>query len=42
VSRYEDFLAAIDDPAHEEQEAMITWVGGVFDPDRSHHHFCYT
>ena len=29
---YEDFLAAIRDPAHEEHHAMLTWCGGAFDP----------
>lgn len=29
---YEDFLAAIRDPAHEEHEAMLEWCGGAFDP----------
>lgn len=30
---YEEFLAAINDPAHEEHDSMLTWVGGVFDPE---------
>lgn len=30
---YKDFLAAIQDPAHEEHEAMLEWVGGSFDPE---------
>lgn len=30
---YSDFLAAIQDPKHEEHEEMIEWVGGDFDPD---------
>jgi hypothetical protein len=29
---YEDFLAAIRDPTHEEHDAMLEWCGGVFDP----------
>ena len=29
----EEFLAAIADPHHEEHESMLTWVGGVFDPE---------
>jgi len=29
---YEDFLAAIRDPAHEERDAMLEWCGGAFDP----------
>lgn len=30
---YEEFLAAISDPAHPEHEEMLEWVGGEFDPD---------
>lgn len=30
---YEEFLAAITDPRHEEHEAMLEWVGGQFDPE---------
>ncbi len=30
---YAEFLEAIDDPEHEEHAAMLTWVGGVFNPD---------
>lgn len=30
---YQDFLAAIGDPEHEEHEAMLEWVGGAFDPE---------
>ncbi|MDQ1271237.1 MAG: Plasmid pRiA4b family protein [Thermodesulfobacteriota bacterium] len=30
---YSDFLAAIQDPKHEEYEEMMEWVGGEFDPD---------
>lgn len=30
---YEEFLAAIQDPKHEEHENMLEWVGGNFDPD---------
>lgn len=29
---YEDFLAAIADPAHPEHAAMRTWIGGDFNP----------
>jgi hypothetical protein len=29
---YEDFLAAIHDPTHEEHAAMLEWCGGAFDP----------
>jgi hypothetical protein len=30
---YRDFLIAIADPAHEEHESMLEWVGGRFDPE---------
>lgn len=30
---YEEFLAAIKDPTHEEHDSMLTWIGGVFDPE---------
>ena len=30
---YEDFLAAIRDPKHEEHARMLEWVGGSFDPE---------
>jgi len=30
---YEDFLAAIKDPAHEEHDSVLTWIGGAFDPE---------
>jgi hypothetical protein len=30
---YEKFLEAIMDPANAEHEAMLTWVGGSFDPE---------
>lgn len=33
VYGYADFLQAIVDPRHEEHEAMLTWVGGHFDPE---------
>ena len=33
VPGYQEFLAAIADPHHEEHESMLTWVGGVFDPE---------
>jgi hypothetical protein len=29
---YLEFLQAINDPAHEEHEAMLEWCGGSFDP----------
>lgn len=29
---YEDFPAAIRDPANEEHDAMLEWRGGAFDP----------
>jgi hypothetical protein len=30
---YEEFLAAIADPTHEEHESYLTWAGGSFDPN---------
>jgi hypothetical protein len=30
---YADFLAAIQDPAHEGHEEMLEWAGGEFDPE---------
>jgi Plasmid pRiA4b ORF-3-like protein len=30
---FSEFLAAIRDPAHEEHESMLEWVGGHFDPE---------
>lgn len=30
---YREFLAAIEDPHHEEHESMLEWVGGHFDPE---------
>ena len=30
---YEEFLAAIADPAHEEHEQTLEWCGGAFDPE---------
>ena len=30
---YEDFLAIIMDPAHEEYESMLEWAGGEFHPE---------
>lgn len=30
---YQEFLEAIMNPAHREHEAMLTWVGGSFDPE---------
>lgn len=29
---FQEFLAAIADPDHEEHESMLEWVGGSFDP----------
>lgn len=29
---YQDFLAAMDDPGHDEHEQWVEWVGGGFDP----------
>ena len=31
-SGYADFLEAIGDPAHEEHEDYVEWIGGPFDP----------
>lgn len=33
VPGYQEFLAAIGDPNHEEHDSMLTWVGGAFDPE---------
>ncbi len=30
-----DFLEAMADPKHEEQERMLEWYGGQFDPDEA-------
>lgn len=30
---YEEFLRAIADPAHEEHDEYLKWVGGAFDPE---------
>jgi hypothetical protein len=30
---YDDFLEAIRNPAHEEHESYLEWVGGDFDPE---------
>jgi hypothetical protein len=29
---YQDFLAAVEDPGHDEHEHWVEWVGGGFDP----------
>jgi len=29
---YQDFVAAIANPEHEEHEHLLVWIGGVFDP----------
>jgi hypothetical protein len=31
---YEDFLAAISDPDHEEHDEHLAWCGGSFDPEK--------
>jgi hypothetical protein len=31
---YEDFLAALADPNHEEHQTMRNWIGGEFDPNK--------
>jgi hypothetical protein len=33
IGGFEEFLAAIADPQHDEHEAMLTWAGGTYDPD---------
>lgn len=33
VYGYQEFLEAVLDPAHEEHERMLQWVGGHFEPD---------
>jgi hypothetical protein len=30
---YENFLAALNDPNHEQHEEFIEWIGGSFDPE---------
>ena len=30
---YQEFLEAIADPEHDEHVQMLTWVGGIFDPE---------
>ncbi len=32
IGGFEEFLAAIADPQHDEHEAMLTWAGGAYDP----------
>lgn len=31
---YEEFLAAVADPDHEEHDSLLEWAGGEFEPDR--------
>lgn len=33
VDGYAEFLGAISDPAHEEHDELLAWVGGSFDPE---------
>jgi hypothetical protein len=33
IGAYEDFLAAVRDPKHEEHDTFMEWVGGEFDPE---------
>lgn len=33
-SGYEDFLEALANPAHEEHDEYLQWIGGSFDPSR--------
>jgi hypothetical protein len=30
---YAEFVAAIQDPGHDEHASMLEWVGGRFDPE---------
>ena len=32
IGGYANFLDAVNDPAHEEHESMLEWIGGGFDP----------
>ncbi len=32
VGGYQDFVAAIANPEHEEHENLLVWIGGAFDP----------
>ena len=32
VCGYEEMLAALGDPSHEEHQSMVEWVGGKYDP----------
>lgn len=34
VGGYEDLLAVIQNPAHEEYESTLEWLGGRFDPEK--------
>ena len=34
VYGYQEFLAAIADPKHEEHESFLEWCGGSFSPDK--------
>ena len=34
VGGYEDLMAVMRDPAHEEYESTLRWLGGRFDPER--------
>ncbi len=33
IGRYEELLGIIKNPAHEEYEEMVEWLGGEFDPE---------
>lgn len=33
IGGYEDLLAALRDPKHEQHDEMVEWVGGDFDPE---------
>jgi hypothetical protein len=34
IPGYENLLAALSDPKHEEHEEMLEWIGGKFDPEK--------
>ena len=34
VGGYEDLMAVMRDPTHEEYESTLRWLGGRFDPER--------
>jgi hypothetical protein len=34
VGGYENIVAVMSDPSHEEYESTLQWLGGRFDPER--------